>query len=220
MLMGPVRIKSNDTLFSKLQAVEFSSLIGSAAATLNLGFPIMCNGANLSYTKESFIEVNGFQGNEHIPSGDDEFLMRKIVKKFGAGSLRFLNDSNALVTTNPLLSLRDFLSQRIRWAGKWRYNSNALTRIIAVWVLMFHFSWLLAIGFIIFQPMNNTIAGLIVVKIALEGFFLFMISKFMRQKFSLSAFLLLQIFYPLYVITVGVFSNVIRASWKGRPIPN
>ena len=45
MVVGAVRIKTNDSFFSKLQSIEFSSLIGSAASTLSLGFPSMCNGA-------------------------------------------------------------------------------------------------------------------------------------------------------------------------------
>jgi hypothetical protein len=31
----------------------------------------MCNGANLAYTKTLFQELNGFDGNEKIASGDD-----------------------------------------------------------------------------------------------------------------------------------------------------
>ena len=42
----------------------------------------MCNGANIAYTKKIFEEVNGFKGNEHIASGDDEFLMHKIFEKY------------------------------------------------------------------------------------------------------------------------------------------
>ena len=101
MVIGAVRIKPTHSFFSKLQVIEFSSLIASAAATLTLGFPTMCNGANLAYRKTTFVEVNGFDGNAHIASGDDEFLMRKVVKKFGAKSLKFLRDFNAVVTTNP-----------------------------------------------------------------------------------------------------------------------
>lgn len=220
MLVGAVRIKPDVTFFSKLQATEFSSLMGSAAATLNLGFPTMCNGANLSYRKKTFEEVNGFEGNVHIPSGDDEFLMRKVMEKFGAKSLKFLMDLNAVVTTNPQSSLKDFFAQRFRWAGKWSHNSNKITKALAVFILVFQLSWVAALGALFFQDRNSTILFLIAVKVMMEGYFLFMISTFMRQRFSLNSFLLLQIIYPFYVITVGVFSNVIRVQWKERSIPN
>jgi cellulose synthase/poly-beta-1,6-N-acetylglucosamine synthase-like glycosyltransferase len=218
MVIGAVRIKPTHSFFSKLQVIEFNSLIGSAAATLTLGFPTMCNGANLAYRKTTFVEVNGFDGNAHIASGDDEFLMRKVVKKFGAKSLRFLKDSNAVVATNPQEAFKDFLTQRIRWASKWRHNSDDFTVVLSIFVLSFQFSWLIAIGSLFFQPWNNTILALVVVKVLTEGFLLFTISRFMRQKFYWDAFFVLQIVYPLYVIVVGIFSNVFRVSWKGRSI--
>jgi hypothetical protein len=37
----------------------------------------MCNGANLAYKKSLFQELNGFQGNDTIASGDDVFLLQK-----------------------------------------------------------------------------------------------------------------------------------------------
>lgn len=219
MVVGAVRIKTDVSFFSKLQAVEFSSLIGSAASTLALGFATMCNGANLSYRKNVFVEVNGFEGNTHIPSGDDEFLMRKVVNKFGVKSLKFLNDSNAIVDTSPQVSLHQFFNQRIRWAGKWRYNSSSMTKLLAVFILLFQVSWLVATGFLFFQPWNSTIIALLVVKMLIEGFFIFNISRFMRQKFYWDAFWVLQIAYPLYVIIVGLVSNFISVSWKDSAIP-
>jgi hypothetical protein len=37
----------------------------------------MCNGANLAYKKSLFQELNGFQGNDTIASGDDVFLQKR-----------------------------------------------------------------------------------------------------------------------------------------------
>ena len=42
----------------------------------------MCNGANLAYEKKAFNEVSGFEGIDHIASGDDMLLMHKIRKKY------------------------------------------------------------------------------------------------------------------------------------------
>jgi poly-beta-1,6-N-acetyl-D-glucosamine synthase len=86
-LFGGVRIYDTPNFFTKMQAVEFASLIGSAAATAAFNIPTMCNGANLAYRKHVFEEVKGYEGNVHVPSGDDEFLMRKIHKKFPEGIL-------------------------------------------------------------------------------------------------------------------------------------
>ncbi|MCY7359933.1 MAG: glycosyltransferase, partial [Rudanella sp.] len=93
MITGPVTFTSAmsawQTLFSQLQTVEFASLIGSGAATLALGMPTMCNGANLCYEKRVFDEVKGFAGIDHVASGDDELLMHKIAKQYPSG-VKFL----------------------------------------------------------------------------------------------------------------------------------
>ncbi|MEJ0029267.1 MAG: glycosyltransferase [Bacteroidota bacterium] len=46
MMVGGVRIEEDDTFFSQLQALEFVSVAVTGGATLGLGFPTMCNGAN------------------------------------------------------------------------------------------------------------------------------------------------------------------------------
>ena len=218
MVAGAVRINQDDSLFSKLQAIEFSSLIGAAAATLALGFPSMCSGANLAYRKATFVEVDGFNGNEHIASGDDEFLMRKIVEKFGTVGLLFLNDSNAVVTTCPQPTIKEFFTQRLRWAGKWRHNSSRPVKLLALFILIFQISFLVLMMAFFFDMLNIPLLSIVILKIMLECFFLYKISKFFKQPFSISSFLLLQVIYPLYTVTVGLLSNVIGVSWKGRAI--
>ncbi len=218
MVVGGVRIKPSTSFFSKLQALEFSSLIGSAAATLSLGFPTMCNGANLSYRKVTFVDVNGFQGNVHIASGDDEFLMRKIVNKFGPESLRFLSDLNSVVSTIPQVSVSDFFVQRIRWAGKWKHNSSVIVKLLAFFIFLFQFSFLTLILSFFWVGINDTLVLIVLVKILLEGFLLYRISRFLRQKINLLSFLVMQILYPIYCLLIGSLSNGLVVFWKGRVI--
>src|SRR5690606_26866381 len=77
-ISGPVLYHPVQTLWQQVQALEFSALIGMGAASIGLQNPTMCNGANLAYEKDAFLLVNGFAGNEQVPSGDDEFLLHKI----------------------------------------------------------------------------------------------------------------------------------------------
>ncbi|MEQ8425351.1 MAG: glycosyltransferase, partial [Cyclobacteriaceae bacterium] len=98
LAFGGVRLKADDSFFSRLQSIEFLSLIGSGGATLGLGFFSMCNGANLAFRKSAFEAVNGYDGNLKIASGDDEFLARKILLNF-PGSVRFINVAEAVVET-------------------------------------------------------------------------------------------------------------------------
>lgn len=97
MVSGAVKLTTDGSFLSRLQGAEFISLVGSGAAAIGLGHPVMCNGANLAFRKDAFYEVQGYADNVHIASGDDEFLMRKIFRRYPDG-IRFLNFYEAVVS--------------------------------------------------------------------------------------------------------------------------
>jgi biofilm PGA synthesis N-glycosyltransferase PgaC len=216
MVFGAVSIAPENTFFSTLQALEFSSLIGSGAATASYGFPTLSNGANLAFRRSVFFDVEGYKGNSDILSGDDEFLMRKIHRRF-PGSVHFLNAAEALVFTRPQDSLRTFFSQRLRWAAKWRYNPSPGTVALALFIWTFQST--VALLFVIVPVVRRdvrTILSLLAVKFLLEYIFLSRTTKFLRVRWNWIAFLALQVLYPFYVLTVGLASNGIAYSWKQR----
>ena len=61
------------------QTLDFLSLQGATIGSFGILKPFMCNGANFAYAKTFFEELNGFQGNEKIASGDDVFLLQKAI---------------------------------------------------------------------------------------------------------------------------------------------
>jgi cellulose synthase/poly-beta-1,6-N-acetylglucosamine synthase-like glycosyltransferase len=216
MVFGPVKLKQSDKLFSNLQAIEFSSLIGSAVALHALGTPVMCNGANLAYRKKVFFDVDGFDGNLNIPSGDDEFLMRKIMKAKPDG-IRYLGN-NGVVIASPKSSVMDFFQQRLRWAGKWRHNSSFFAIFVAILVVIIQIAWLVLVTSLFVFPISVPIGLTVVVKVLIEFYFLRLVCLGLKINWSFSAFLLLQLIYPLYVISVGIGSNFVSYSWKGRKV--
>ncbi len=217
MVFGGVRLKG-DSFFSKLQAIEFSSLIGSGAATLGLGFFTMCNGANLAYRRKSFEAVNGYEGNLAVPSGDDEFLARKILTEF-PHSICFLKDRETVVTSRPAATLKTFVHQRLRWAGKWRYNSSWLSKLLAVQILFVQmvFIGLSVLAFIRIDSMW-LVLSLIGVKVLLEIAVMYPVARFLGAKWTWGAFLVLQLIYPFYVIGIGIMSLGTTYQWKGRSL--
>lgn len=218
MVSGGVKLDENGSFFSRLQTMEFSSLIGSGASTLTVGYPTMCNGANLSFLKSAFYEVDGYEGNFSISSGDDEFLMRKINAKFPR-SICFLNNPESVVSTEAQQSLKDFFRQRLRWAGKWKRNSSAWTKLLAVYIFFFQISFIVVLGSLLTDKMDLKIAFfLIASKIVLEFIFLSKVCTFLKVKWRTIYFLLLQLIYPLYVIVIAIASNFISTSWKERKI--
>jgi biofilm PGA synthesis N-glycosyltransferase PgaC len=213
MVSGAVKLIAAHSFFYRLQSSEFISLIGSGAAAIGLGHPVMCNGANLAFRKEVFHEVSGYQDNIHLASGDDEFLMRKIFNRYPDG-IRFMNFYEGVVSSRPQKSLNDFFHQSVRWAGKWRHNTDLVTRVLAVFILLSHLSFL---GLIIlnFDQPGGTLLP-VFFKIFLEGVFFSWVSRFLDRGFDIVAFLVWQFLYPIYVTIIGLSSLTRGYEWKSR----
>ena len=217
LTFGPVHMKRGTTLFQGLQQIEFASVMGSGIAMFGLGHPLYCNGANLAYRKEVFEELGGFEGNQHVASGDDQFLLDKIKSNYDDGVF-FLNAGDALVSTMPQTTLKGFVHQRIRWAGKWSSAMNNFGKALAVVIFLVQFvtiaSWWLMV--------SNPSPGLLVmisVKLLLEFILISTTMAAAGQRTSFLHFMILQLIYPFYVIAIGLLANFASFEWKGREHP-
>ncbi|MBX2969574.1 MAG: glycosyltransferase [Cyclobacteriaceae bacterium] len=218
LVVGAVGLQEDRSLFSTLQVMEFASLVGTGAATLGWGIPTMCNGANLAFRKSVFEEVNGYQGSEHIASGDDEFFLRKVASRHPRG-IRFNNQSVGVVETHASKSITDFFSQRIRWAGKWKAHGAGFSAALAFFIFVFHNSTILLPVLAGLGILSWTVAlSLLAAKVLLEAVFLFPVVRFCTGKIYPLTFLMLQFIYPFYVVCFGLAANFLSAEWKGRKI--
>lgn len=217
MAVGAVRLKGSGG-FGRMQEIEMASLVGVTGGTLGWGVPSMCNGANLAFLRAPFFEVGGYLGNEKISSGDDEFLMRKFASRW-KGSVRFLPESRAVVTTSAEKDLRAFVNQRLRWAGKWRKNNHLPTKVMAVTVLFFHISFISAV---IFSTVGllpiTTLLLMWASRLFVESLLLITVTRFLSIRWSWLVFLFLQFLYSFYVVSIGLASQVVAPVWKGRTV--
>jgi hypothetical protein len=178
----------------------------------------MCNGANLAFRKAMFFEVGGYANNFDIPSGDDEFLMRKIFQYCPDG-IKFISDSKAVVNTSASAGLKEFVYQRVRWAGKWKHNVHSWNAVLAIFIFCFQLSVLLlpiaiAMGWI----GAGLGVSLFLLKFIAEGFFLKKIARFVKVPWKWPVFVFLQIFYPIYAVSIGLISSFSTFEWKGRKL--
>lgn len=216
MVFGPVKIDHGNSFFSTIQSVEFASLVGSGAATMAMDTPTMSNGANLAFLKKTFPEVGGYNGNFQVASGDDEFLMRKISDKY-PGSIRFNNSKESIVTTQPQRTLTEFISQRIRWAGKWKYHSDLKSKMLAVYIFLLHLTVLMLPVFYVTELVSPVwIIAFVLLKLLAEFVFLLDVVSWLGVRWNWPAFLSLQLLYPFYAIMIGISSFFVSPSWKGR----
>ncbi|SEJ54529.1 Glycosyltransferase, catalytic subunit of cellulose synthase and poly-beta-1,6-N-acetylglucosamine synthase [Dyadobacter sp. SG02] len=218
LISSPVTFTDETSLTDHLQTVEFASLIGSGAASMSAGYPSMCNGANLAYEKEAFLEVNGYDGVRHIASGDDEFLMHKIAARY-PGSVHFLRHREAIIRTAPHRNWASFYRQRKRWASKWKHYQSKTPLVLAVYIFASNFSVLLAAGFALTGAISAPVFwGMLALKCVPEWFFLGSVLRFLQKRSSLAFIPVTQLFYPLYVCFFGLAAQNGQYEWKGRKL--
>ncbi len=212
---APVMFTKGKSILSIFQFIDFMALQATTAAAVAAGFHSMCNGANLAYNKNVFIEVGGFKGIDKIASGDDMLLMNKIKKKH-PNKIGYLYHQEAIATTDPMPTWKDFFNQRIRWASKAdSYKDKTLLPALLL-VYLFNLSVLICILVSIFQPdlWLFTIA-LITIKIFVEWRFLKTSFKFFG-KVDLLNFTLLQPLHIIYIVVAGWLGKFGSYSWKER----
>ncbi|WP_373513562.1 glycosyltransferase [Persicitalea sp.] len=218
LISGPVTFTTETTLTDHLQTVEFSSLIGSGAASISAGSPSMCNGANLAYEKKTFEEVGGFTGNEHLASGDDEFLMHKIAERY-PGKIHFIKDRRAIVQTTSHSSWKDFFQQRKRWASKWKHYKNPVSTALAIYIFICNAALIagLILGFTELVSWQYILL-LFAVKWLPEWILIGSILSFLRKSRSIIYIPVVQVIYPFYVSLFGLAAQQPKYIWKGRTL--
>lgn len=207
------------SIINNTQIIEFASLVGSGACVMFIQKPNMCNGANLTYLKSVFYEVDGFAGNEDLASGDDEFLMHKIAAKY-PDKVKFLKDQNTIVETHAHASWRSFYNQRKRWASKWKHYNNWQTTALAVFVFMANLVVPLTFGFWLFDFISTqNLFVVLSLKFSAEFIFLSLVISFLRKKSLIWLIPFVQIIYPLYVVFFGLVAQKQgEYMWKGRKL--
>lgn len=217
MLAGPVAIHKPIGFLASFQALELLSLVASGAGAIGIHQPIMCNGANFSYNKEAYLEVEGFKGNWHIPGGDDMFMMEKINMRYPSGSIGFAAHPDAIAYTNASTNLKAFINQRFRWVAKSPAYRNPFLITSAVVVLLFNLILLLSLIASIFSWQSLLIFGaLFILKCIIDFPLLWMASGFAKQRQLMAFYIPFQLIYFIFISLSGILGNLLSFSWKGR----
>lgn len=215
-IAAPVKFQHNNSFFQIFQALDFLTLQGITAASVFKNFHAMCNGANLAYQKKSFEEVNGFEGIDKVATGDDMLLMYKMWKKY-PDKVFYLKSKEAIVTTQPMPTLKDFIMQRKRWASKtFVFDDN---RIFFVLAFVYFFNCLF-LALIIASILNTFywyyVLGFLVAKTIIEFPFVNSVAKFYNEQKLMRYFFLFQPIHIFYTVIVGAISQFGKYEWKGR----
>ncbi|HHC78871.1 MAG TPA: glycosyltransferase [Flavobacteriia bacterium] len=216
LIAAPVTFKSVSSLFEKFQLIDLWSLQGATIGGFGIKRPFLCNGANLCYKKQSFLAIHGFEGNEHIASGDDIFLLEKMAMHY-PDKVHFLKIDKAIITTHAETTLKKLISQRIRWAAKATSYKNAFSKLVSLAVFGMNLLFLLLLLGSIFRFISWQFFILFfTIKFCIDGILLYKTALFFKQQHILKHYLWSSFVYPIFIIFIALASFGFGYSWKGR----
>lgn len=204
MIVCPVKLESGVTLFGKIQELEFMSLQGITASTVLSGNATMCNGANLAFTKETYINHSD-DLHEELISGDDIFFLHEL-KRDSRSKILWLESDKGMVTTDSSTNLRSFLNQRTRWiskAGAYRDRSTILLGIVTFIAIILQTSYLF--GGMFSLQLFTVFLTIVILKSVPDYLILSNTCRRYKKRKLMWLFLPAQLLYPFYVIVVIIF---------------
>lgn len=213
MIIGAVTLKGKNSFLHRFQELEFLALQGITAGTAAAGSPVMCNGANLAFSKDAYNENSG---NLHfeIASGDDMFLLQSL-KKNRKNRILWLESEEAAVISATQESTWLFLKQRARWLSKTGAYDDPLIIIAGIVTFVTTVGLLSMLTGMFFVPRNGLyLAAAFLIKSIPDFLILQIISRRRNMSSLLWWFLPAQIIYPFYVMAVALFSVTGAIRWK------
>lgn len=205
----------DESIWHKLHSLDYISHSFIGAGAIGNGSALNCTGANLAYRYETFMSLGGYGDKIHMVSGDDEFLLQKVVNS-GRWKAAYALGQASIVKSLPPETLKEILQQRIRWGSKGLYYPPPVTRLsIAVFIF---FTILVLAPLLIIAgvlPWWALCAAFLVklrsdYKVMKRGYKLFQI------KFPLLRFGALLIIHPFIIAVSAAGGHLIPFRWKGQ----
>src|SRR5664280_96832 len=209
MIVCPVKIESATGFFGRFQELEFISLQGITAGSALMKKATMCNGANLAFTREAYLE-HSQNLHDEINSGDDMFLLHSL-KEDKSSRIIWMESPDATVTTKSSPTFNSFIKQRSRWISKARAykDSDSIGLGIATFVAVL-IQLLILIGLFIYPDSIRPFILIMILKSIPDFLILMNTTARYGKKKLMWWFLPAQLIYPFYVLFVILYSLISR----------
>jgi len=202
-------IKEKRYYFRLLQFDNLFSAIAGAAPT-KLGFPFTSVGRNLAYRKTDYETTGGFLALKKFRSGDDIHLTKRFHHQNG-GRIEYCADPDTFVHTMIPSSVKEVIQQQMRKNSKtFQLSLPNIAVMLAIFLL-----------YLLFFSLPLILPGILVlwlvvifIKFGVEYLILRKAARIFEQS-DLTPFIpLMQIIYPLYIITFTLLGSFQFYQWK------
>ena len=201
-----------DTLFHRMLALENFSMGAIGAATAGMSHAVTSFGANFSYRRKLFEDLDGFGDSIKILSGDDDLFLHR-AKKHAVYQIRFSAAPESIVFTNPPFNFKHFIRQRIRFASKHLAYPKPVIAVLSIIYLFFLCLLMNLIG-CFFNPsfLVGTISFL-TIKTVFELAFLLKAQKLLEKRNLLMYYPLVVIPHLFYVVIFPILGQFFKKRW-------
>ena len=211
-LVGGVAIVENKNLLSTYQTLDFSSLQAVTIGSFGIDEAFMCNGANLVYTKNIFNTVKGYQGVNHIASGDDVFLLQKVLAN-NKDSIAYVLNTSAIIKTQPVLSWKKLIIQRARWGNKSEAYQSIYPKVLGIITVLANLGLLVLCTLFLYSNYNSNVVFLICFKFILDFILLLFYKIKVNRVVSLYAYPLSFFIYPIVILFTMIRMSFFNNNW-------
>ena len=214
MIAGAVSYDCKNSFLHHFQQLDLASLQGATIGSFGLAKGFMCNGANFAYTKSFFQELDGFEGNNGIASGDDVFLLQKAIARF-LEKVHYLKSENNIVITKPVNDLKSLFYQRVRWASKTGSYQSGFGKGLGLIVFGVNVGLLFVVYCLLFGKGNFFLmCFLLLAKFSVDFVLIKKTNGFLKNKAKF--YLISSLLYPFFSVSVALYSFFGKYEWKGR----
>ena len=204
-------------LFHRLQTLEFAGLVFTGVGAIGNGYPIICNGSNLSYRRRAFDEVGGYQGHQHLPSGDDDLLMQNLHHQTG-WKIRYNLAPESVNFTHPVDTPAQFFHQRARWASKGSHYPDPLTTALLVAIYLLYLTLLFSLPLTLLGVLSPAALGAGWAAVLLpEMGIMYLALRHLKRKDLWPLVPLAKILQVPYIVIAGLAGFFSFYQWKETP---
>lgn len=210
MVCGFTLIDYKQTLFAKLQCMDWMYLLTLASSSAGLKMILSCLGNNLSYTKNAYLNTGGYKSIDFSVT-EDLALMRNMDRNKNY-EIRFPADNSCLVKTSACKNLSELFSQKRRWF-RGGTGINLLGYIIGFELYAVNFFFIF--GFLFVNIYFYLV--LVAIKTISELILLSTTFKIFEIKNLYKYYPLFSVYFAFYGLALPLsFLFARKINWKGR----
>lgn len=178
--------------------------------------PILASGANLLYRRDSFQKYDNFARHQHMPSGDDIYLLRDFRE--GGADIRLMTSTQLSVRTETPQSFKEFIHQRLRWIAKTGDVKDHLSTGLAIVQVVLTFVFVLMMVYLGLSGAWRSFLIAFVLKTALDMLIFLPFFNRIKRMVSWLFIPLYEVIFPFYSLMILLMMYFFKPEWKGRKL--